>query len=139
MARKILVLDDDEEIIALLAVAFRGSADEVVLCTSGIEAAIKIFEAYYEEKPFHALVLDCALPRLDGFTLARIVRTAEAAGVSKPARIGYFTAFAKTVDRSTLLDEVGAEAYWRKPEDTQNLPALINMWLEEGEPVASTV
>ena len=104
MRSKILILDDDTDIIALLVQAFR-------------------------PLPFDALVMDCALPRLDGFTIAKIVRLAETTGVSKRTKIGYFTAFPKTVEQSTLLEEVGAQAYWRKPEDTGNLPTLISLWL----------
>ncbi len=98
--------------------------------SSGVDALIAIFEAYKARDPFYALVLDCALPHFDGFTIARIVRMAEATGISPRAKIGYFTAFTKTVEQSTLLDEVGAEAYWRKTEDVANLPELIRLWLE---------
>ncbi|PYS67133.1 MAG: hypothetical protein DMF69_23990 [Acidobacteria bacterium] len=129
MHQKLLILDDDEEIVALLAQAFRSLPFDIVFVTSGVEAVIAIFEAYSEEKPFDALVMDCALPRLDGFTIAKIVRLAETTGVSKRTKIGYFTAFPKTVEQSTLLEEVGAQAYWRKPEDTGNLPTLISLWL----------
>ena len=128
--QKLLILDDDPEIISLLERGMRELPHEAVFATSGIEAAILIFEAYNEGKPFNALIMDCALPRLDGFTLARIVRVAESAGLSKRTKIGYFTAFQQTVEQSTLLQEVGAEAYWTKPEDTGNLPTLIALWLE---------
>jgi hypothetical protein len=47
---------------------------------AGLDAAVAIFEAYKAEEPFAALILDCALPRLDGFTLAKIVRIAEGGG-----------------------------------------------------------
>ena len=131
MPQKVLILDDDTDVIAMLAKAFSALPFEVVFVTSGVEAVVTIFEAYAEGRPFDALVMDCALPRLDGFTIARIVRTAESTGISKPAKIGYFTAFANTVEQSTLLQEVGAQAYWQKPEDTANLPALIQLWLDQ--------
>ena len=130
--QKILFLDDDADVIALLRKAFAASPFEAVFVTSGVEAVKTIFEAYREGKPFDALIMDCALPHLDGFTIAKIVRLAEGTGVSKRAKIAYFTAFAKTVEQSTLLEAVGAEAYWRKPEDTGNLPKLIQLWLDHG-------
>lgn len=135
--QKILILDDDTDVIALLAKAFRGLPYETVFVTSGVDAVQVIFEAYAEKKPFDALIMDCALPHLDGFTIAKIVRLAEETGVSKRAKIGYFTAFAQTVEQSTLLNEVGAEAYWRKPEDTVNLPALIHRWLDQNSATRS--
>lgn len=127
---RILILDDDDDILTGLKHAFASMPYDVVFCSSGIDAAITIFEGYRDNNPFDALVLDCALPRLDGFTLARIVRTCEKIGLSKRAKIGYFTAFTKDVEQSTNLEEVGAEAYWRKPEDILNLPKLIQLWLE---------
>jgi len=127
---KILLLDDDEATAQMLEIAFASMPYNATVVTSGIDALIKIFEAYKSGEPFDALILDCALPRFDGFTIARIVRIAERTGISPRAKIGYFTAFAKTVEQSTLLEEVGAEAYWRKPEDSANLPQLISLWLQ---------
>ena len=126
-------MDDEPEVIALLAKSFGSLPFDAVFCASGVEALITIFEGYQAEQAFDALVLDCALPHFDGFTIARIVRMAEATGISKRAKIGYFTAFAKTVEQSTLLEEVGAQAYWRKPEDMTELPALISAWLRVSE------
>jgi len=130
---RVLILDDEPEVIALLAKSFGSLPFDAVFCASGVEALITIFEGYQAEQAFDALVLDCALPHFDGFTIARIVRMAEATGISKRAKIGYFTAFAKTVEQSTLLEEVGAQAYWRKPEDMTELPALISAWLRVSE------
>ncbi len=134
MRQKILVLDDDTEIISLLARGLRDAPFDAVFVTSGVEAVLTIFEAYDAGSPFDALIMDCALPRIDGFTIAKIVRLAESTGIAKRAKIGYFTAFPQTVEQSTLLQEVGAEAYWRKPEDTPNLAALIEMWLKDAVP-----
>jgi two-component system sensor histidine kinase EvgS len=128
--QKLLILDDDPDIVELLSKAFRELPYDAFFFGRGVDAVKAIFEAYEEGKPFDALIMDCALPHLDGFTIAKIVRLAETTGISKRAKIGYFTAFAQDVDKSTLLQEVGAEAYWHKPEDTPNLPELIQRWLD---------
>lgn len=128
--QKILLLDDDHDTADLLRIAFSSMPYEATVVSSGLDALILIFEAYRAGEPFAALVLDCALPYFDGFTIARMVRMAEGTGITPRAKIGYFTAFSKTVEQSTLLEEVGAEAYWRKPEDSANLPTLIDLWLE---------
>jgi DNA-binding response OmpR family regulator len=127
---KILLLDDDESTAGLLALAFARMPYEARVVTSGLDALIAIFEAYRTGEPFNALVLDCALPHFDGFTIARIVRLAEKTDVSRRARIAFFTGYDKDVERTTLLEEVGAEAYWQKPNDVANLPELIRLWLE---------
>ncbi len=126
-----LILDDEPDTIALLRSSFRGMPYETVLVERGIDALAAIFEAYKAGRPFAALVLDCALPHVDGFTIARIVRMIERTElVSKPMKIGFFTAYAETVEQSTLLQEVGADAYWRKPDDIIDLPFLIASWLK---------
>ncbi len=127
---KVLLLDDNHETAEMLKMAFQSMPFEAVVVESGLQAVIEIFEAYDANEPFSALVLDCALPRFDGFTIARIVRLAEKTGVGPRAKIGYFTAYPKTVEQSTMVEEVGAEAYWRKPEDSAHLPMLVRMWLE---------
>lgn len=129
--QKLLILDDEPDIVAMLAKAFKNLPYQAEFFTRGVDAVKAIFEAYNQCEPFDALIMDCALPHLDGFTIARIVRLAEATGISKRARIAYFTAFPKTVESSTLLDVVGASAYWRKPEDTGELPKLIQVWLDQ--------
>lgn len=133
MRPKILILDDEPDVLGQLAIALRDAPFDVVFSASGLDTLITIFEAYAEGNPFDALVLDLSLPRFDGFTIARIVRIAEVTGISSRAKIAYFSGHMKTVEQTTMLEEVGAEAYWRKPEDVPNLPTLIRLWLENGK------
>lgn len=126
----ILLLDDDEEILKLLDKSLAQLPCRIVAVGSGLDALREIFKAYKAGKPFVGLVLDCALPNFDGFTIAKIVRTAEESGLGPRTKIAFFTAFGDTVERSTLLQEVGADAYWRKPEDVVELPRMITEWLK---------
>lgn len=130
MKKRILILDDDENICELLKRTL-SHYFEVDSFTKGSAALAEIFAGYRDGWHYDALVLDCALPHFDGFTIARIVRTAESTGIAKdPVKIGFFTAYSKTVEQSSLLDEVRADQYWRKPDDIINLPGLITGWLE---------
>jgi DNA-binding response OmpR family regulator len=135
---KILILDDDAETLALLATRLADEPYSFEFVGSGCAAVSAIFEAYDLGDPFDAMILDCALPRLDGFTIARIVRLAETTEVAPRARIGFFTAFTQTVEQSTLLAEVGADAYWRKPEDVVELPQRMAEWLRKAAPAAAS-
>jgi CheY-like chemotaxis protein len=126
-----LILDDDESTLEMLAAAVVKFPFEVVFASRGIDALIAIFEGYRDELPFSVLVLDCALPLVDGFTVAKAVRLLEKSDITTGrARIGFFTAYPESVERSTLLQEVEAEAYWRKPDDAAELPEVIASWLK---------
>jgi two-component system sensor histidine kinase/response regulator len=128
---RVLIVDDEPDTLDLLRAATRHMPYEAVFAASGIDALIQIFEAYRDGRPFSVMVLDCALPLVDGFTIAKAVRLMEKSEItSQHARIGFFTAYPEDVERSTLLQEVGAEAYWRKPEDAAELPKVIASWLK---------
>lgn len=131
MKPRLLILDDNEETAALLGASLRDERYETVVTTTGLEALKAIFTGYRENWPFTAMLLDCALPHFDGFTIARIVRTAEESGLGPRTKLAFVTAYGSIVDNSTLLQEVGAEKYWRKPDDVVDLPKLVRDWLAE--------
>jgi DNA-binding response OmpR family regulator len=127
--KKILLLEDDEDTLALLNQTL-SEHFEVTSFSRGIDAIVEIFKGYRDGFHYDALVLDCALPYFDGFTIARMVRAAEKTEiVNKPVKIGFFTAYPKTVESSSLLEEVRADRYFRKPEEIARLPELIVEWL----------
>lgn len=131
--KRVLVLEDDVDTLSLLQKSLGGQF-EVEAFTKGAAALARIFIGYRDGWQFDALVLDCALPLFDGFTIARIVRMAEATGITNtPVRLAFFTAYPQTVESSTLLEEVKADQYFRKPEDIVRLPELISEWLCEAE------
>jgi DNA-binding response OmpR family regulator len=130
--KRILVLEDDRDTLSLLEKSL-AEKFEVEAFTKGTAALARILIGYRDGWQFDALVLDCALPHFDGFTIARIVRMVEATGITNtPIRIAFFTAYPQTVESSTLLEEVKADQYFRKPEDIIRLPELISEWLCEG-------
>lgn len=126
---KVLVVDDEEEQVELLRLRLFGLGPEFSFCTSGGQALVEIARAYDEGRPFDFYVLDCALPRFDGFTLARVVRSIERSAKLKPARMVFITAYSQTVDLRALLEEVGSEYCFQKPE-LERLPALLLSWIE---------
>lgn len=136
--KRILILEDDIATLSLLELQL-SKQFEVECFSKGTAALAKIFIAYRDGWQFDALILDCALPFFDGFTIARIVRMAEKTGITnQPVKIAFFTAYTRTVESSTLLEEVQADNYWRKPEDMVRLPELIADWLKESENIENT-
>jgi DNA-binding response OmpR family regulator len=128
-----LLLEDDPDLLKMVATHLAGAGLDVYPCESGLCAVIAYLQAIDRGEPFKALVLDCALPYFDGFTVANIVRVTESTGVigGHRARIAFFTAYPWTVERMTLVGQYGGERCWRKPEDVVELPELIEEWLSE--------
>lgn len=120
----LLVVDDDEDTKELLCQSLSKEYD-VTACHRGLDALLSILSHIKAGNPFQFLLLDCAMPHLDGFTLARIVRLVEETGLTKPCKIGLYTAHHDVIERSTLLNNSDINYYWRKPEDTVQLPVLI--------------
>jgi CheY-like chemotaxis protein len=64
MGKKILVVDDDPEILNVLRHTFEALGHQVKICDHGNE----VMEALYDYKP-DLLVLDVMLPGIDGYSL----------------------------------------------------------------------
>lgn len=112
--RKILIVEDDENIAELLSIHLRDEGFEVCVASEGILASSLI-----EENEWDALILDIMLPGLDGLELCRQVRKKE---VYTPviiisARAGEF--------HRVLGLELGADDYLTKPFSMLELSARV--------------
>lgn len=127
--RRLLILDDEPDILAALAISLAQDF-QVAGFERGLEAVIAIFQAYKDQQPFEIILLDCALPHFDGFTITKIVRLAEETGIARKAKVALFTGYSEIVEGSPLLKNSGADRYFRKPNDMQILPRLLREWIE---------
>src|SRR6187551_3347329 len=104
---RVLVIDDDEWVCRLLAVAMRDSGFEVTVTESGSEGFAKAIE----EAP-DCIVCDVDLPDHDGYWVARQIR-------SHPSRLSStpFVFLSGLDDREHRLEgfQVGGDAYLTKP------------------------
>jgi DNA-binding response OmpR family regulator len=112
----VLIADDDEDILTLVALRFRRSGLEVILARDGEEA----FELITSRAP-DAAVLDIAMPKLTGLELVRRLRDLEA---TKALPIVLLTARAGENDVELGLD-AGADEYITKPFSPQDLYACV--------------
>ena len=112
----VLIADDDEDILTLVALRFRRSGLEVILARDGEEA----FELITSRAP-DAAVLDIAMPKLTGLELVRRLRDLEA---TKALPIVLLTARAGDNDVELGLD-AGADEYITKPFSPQDLYACV--------------
>ena len=110
----VLVADDDEDILTLVALRFRRSGLEVILARDG-EEALELIQTRAPD----AAVLDIAMPKLTGLEVVRRVRDSEA---TKSMPIVLLTARAAEKDVELGLD-AGADEYITKPFSPQDLYA----------------
>jgi PAS domain S-box-containing protein len=123
---RILVVDDEEDVGAMIAELLRGLGYEVVSCTSADEALALIAQAPH---PFDAAIVDYAMPRASGADLGEELHRR---GVDMPLVLA--TAF----DDVTSLDQLrslGFVALLPKPFSKQELADTLRRALKGEQPV----
>jgi two-component system, OmpR family, response regulator len=124
---KILVVDDDRDIRALLAdyLANHGYAVSVASDGPSMRKALK-------QERIDLIVLDLTLPKEDGLTLCREVRAASATPIIM------LTARGEALDRILGL-EMGADDYLAKPFEPRELIARIKSVLRRAKALPSNL
>ena len=120
---KLLVVDDEPNILELLATSLRFAGFEVVTATNGREALDKA----ETEAPDLAL-LDVMLPDMDGFTVTRKLRSS-----GRLFPVLFLTAKDDTEDKVTGLT-VGGDDYVTKPFSLDEVVARIRAVLRRTQP-----
>ncbi len=114
---KILVVEDDRNLLAALEYNLQKESYDVVTAADGIEA----LESARREKP-ELIILDVMLPKLNGFEVCRILRK------ETTVPILMLTAKNDEVDKIVGL-EIGADDYMTKPFSMRELLARIGAML----------
>jgi two-component system OmpR family response regulator len=109
----VLVVDDEEHITELVAMALGYNGFE----TERVATGRKALDAVARSRP-DLMVLDVMLPDLDGFEVARRIRSAEGAGTKVP--IIFLTARDTTSDKIEGL-RLGSDDYVTKPFSIEEL------------------
>jgi DNA-binding response OmpR family regulator len=117
---RVLLVDDDVELLALLEEFLRGEGFEVASATDG-EAGLQAAAQWAPD----IVVLDVMLPRLGGFDVLRRLRESSAVPVLMLSARG------EAVDRIVGL-ELGADDYLAKPFNPRELAARIRAVLRRG-------
>lgn len=126
MPKKILVLEDDQDIARLVELHLRDLSYEVDLAQDGIAGLKQALS-----KPYDLIILDLMLPGLDGLELCRRLRT-------KPnyTPILMLTARSSELDRVLGL-EIGADDYLTKPFSIRELLARVKALFRRVEALRS--
>ena len=118
---KILVVEDDRNLLDVLKYNLDKEGYDVLTAADGIEA----LDAARSKKP-DLIVLDIMLPRLDGFEVCRILRR------EMTVPILMLTAKAEETDKVVGL-ELGADDYMTKPFSIREFLARIRAMLRRAE------
>ena len=124
--RRLLLIDDDEQLAAPLAAYFARAG--FVLDAA---ARPSVGLAKLRGQPYDAAILDVMLPEMDGFALCREIRR------ESDIPIVMLTARGDVMDRVVGL-ELGADDYLPKPFEPRELLARIQTVLRRGRSGAST-
>jgi DNA-binding response OmpR family regulator len=120
MSRKILIADDEANIVTALEFLLRRNGYEVLIARNG-DAALKLIEDRHPD----LVLLDVMMPLKSGYEVCQRMR--ERADW-RDIKIVMLTAKGRDVDMSKGLS-VGADLYITKPFSTQELVAKINALL----------
>lgn len=115
MSKNILVIDDEKNIRELIKFNLEAEGYNVLVATDGEEGLAKV------EKSVDLIVLDLMLPKVDGLSVCRQIRSNKD---SKSIPIIMLTAKGEEVDRVIGL-EMGADDYMAKPFSPRELIARI--------------
>jgi DNA-binding response OmpR family regulator len=116
MAKRILIVDDDELVLMAMRELLKSQNYEVLTFTRGSEALNKI-----DQEVLDLMILDIVMPEMDGFELCKKIREKE---MGRKTPIVFLSAKNQEEDQKRGL-EVGANLFISKPINPQRLLALI--------------
>ncbi len=122
MAKRILVVDDEQDIVKMVGLRLKANGYEVLSANDGQQG----LETAQKEKP-DLIILDVMMPKMDGYKVCGLLKK-DSRFAKTPIII--FTAKAQDKDKD-LGREVGANAYLTKPFDPPVLIAKVKELLGE--------
>ncbi|WP_078382261.1 response regulator transcription factor [Sutcliffiella halmapala] len=115
---KMLVVEDEPEIMALIVNYFSEEGWEIYQATDGFQA----LELFQQHSPFDTVILDWMIPKKNGLDVCRAIRQ------SSTVPILFLTAKTEEIDKLFGL-EVGADDYITKPFSLRELSMRIRVIL----------
>jgi len=127
MAKRILVVDDDENILSLERTILEQKGFHVTTAAGG-EDALKLLR----EQAFDLVLLDVMMPDKDGFEVCRQIKQDSRA---KTIPVIFLTAKGGGESLAEGF-ESGAVMYINKPFTANKLLTIVNTMLEQSEPAS---
>ncbi len=124
MSRRVLIVDDEPNIVTSLEFLMRGDDYEVRVARNG-EEALQLAESFRPD----IVVLDVMMPQRSGFEVCQKIRENP---ILRDAKIIMLTAKGREVEKEKGLD-LGANAYVTKPFSTKELMNTVRGLLPRSE------
>lgn len=122
MSKKILVIDDDEDILELLTYNLAKEGYEVKSAVNGLEG-VELAKTYMPD----LILMDIMMPVMDGIEAGKIIKTTEKL---KHIHVVYLTARAEEYSEVAAF-EIGADDYLTKPIKPRALLSRINAFFRK--------
>ena len=122
MARKILVIDDETELLKAISICLKASGYEVITAQDGQEGLEKAKASNPD-----LIILDVLMPKMDGYEVCRLLKFDEQ---YKSIPVIMLTAKVQDIDKA-MGKKVGADDYITKPFETHDLIDKIKKNLGE--------
>ncbi len=130
MSKRLLVVDDEPNLLRAVAACLKAENYEVSTARSGREALLQLAEAVPD-----LVVSDIRMPGMDGYQLARQLRGSPRTAL---VPIVFLTAKDQTADRIEGF-RAGVDAYLTKPFEPDELIAVVNGILNRVERTHSQI
>ncbi|WP_342247151.1 response regulator [Pseudomonas sp. OTU5201] len=118
---RVLLVDDDVRNVYALSALLDETGMKVTAARDGLEAI-----ACFQREPFDLILMDMAMPNMDGYTATRVLKQEHGCGIPIIA----LTAHAMKGDREKCIT-AGADDYLAKPISRQELLDMLYRWLEQ--------
>jgi signal transduction histidine kinase/DNA-binding response OmpR family regulator len=124
--KRVLVVEDNAVNARVGALQVKKLGYDVDVVTGGREAVTQA-----TLKSYNAILMDCQMPDLDGFSATREIRSRE--GDQRHTVIIAMTAGAMAVDREKCL-AAGMDDFLAKPVRLEDLREALYRWIQRGDP-----
>ncbi len=126
MRKRVLVVDDDREMVELIQLFLNNAGYETLAAFSG-ESAL---EQAFQQKP-DLILLDIMMPKIDGWEVFRRIKNDPQA---QSIPIVFLTARTQNIDRMIGLSVMKASGYLTKPFSKKELLDEVERVLTEESP-----
>jgi len=130
MSRRLLVVDDEPNLLRAVAACLKTENYEVTTARSGQEALLRVVESVPD-----LIISDIRMPGMDGYKLARQLRGSPRTAL---VPIVFLTAKDETADRIEGF-RAGIDAYLTKPFEPDELIAVVNAIINRVERTHSQI
>ena len=124
MSKRLLVVDDEPNLLRAVAACLRAEGFDVVTARGGSEALVRVAETVPD-----LVVSDIRMPGMDGYQFARQLRSSPRTALTP---VVFLTAKDETADRVEGF-RAGVDAYLVKPFEPDELVAVIRSILSRVE------